>query len=293
MKTLSIIGAGKVGKAAAKLFVEGKLCGVGQVVNRSMESGRAAVRFIGSGEAKQKLSDIQWEQTDILMIGTADDAIQACVDSIRRENAPMDKAIVFHLSGSIPSTILSPLKEQGATIAGVHPIKSFSDSETAAASFPGTFCGLEGDEAALAVLAQLFVGIGARVFNIQTEKKTLYHAASVVICNYLYALIDIGLNIYEAAGVERQIAMEAVEPILLETIQNAMRMGPEQALTGPIARGDANVIEKQMQALKNFKPEYADVYSTLGRATVQLARRKGAAPEANLREISKHLGNVE
>jgi hypothetical protein len=61
-------------------------------------------------------------------------------------------AVVFHCSGAKASTELDALRRAGALVASVHPVRSFADPAAVAADFDGTFCGVEGDAAALALL---------------------------------------------------------------------------------------------------------------------------------------------
>lgn len=177
-------------------------------------------------------------------------------------------------------------------IASVHPIKTFSKPRKAVASFRGTYCGVEGDKGATQLLEMLFCEIGGIVFKVNTEKKGLYHAALVFICNYLFTIVEAGLICYEEAGVNRQLAVKAIEPILRETIENALAIGPVKALTGPIARGDYLVVQKQVETLAEFEPSWADLYVALGKKTVDLAKEKGVANEADLKRIARILNGA-
>ena len=52
----------------------------------------------------------------------------------------MGRAICWHASGAIPSSVLKPLKDAGAEIGSIHPAKSFADPASAAETFAGTPC---------------------------------------------------------------------------------------------------------------------------------------------------------
>ncbi|MEZ5448455.1 MAG: DUF2520 domain-containing protein [Thiolinea sp.] len=136
---------------------------------------------------------------------------------------------------------------------------------------------MEGDTAALNVLKPLIQAIGGQPFAIRSEQKTLYHAASVMACNYLVALQEMSLQTFAQAGVERELALQILQPIVQDTVQNLFALGPTQALTGPIARGDSQVVARQLQALQDWRPEMALAYQLLGRQTLVLARQKGKA----------------
>ena len=121
---------------------------------------------------------------------------------------------MFHCSGATPSSVLQPLCIHGAHIASVHPVKTFTSPANDAENFSGTWCGMEGDAEALAVLEPIFQGFGGNTFTIKPAEKILYHTAVVFICNYLFSIIEVGLQCFDQAGVSRDLAAKLVEPIL-------------------------------------------------------------------------------
>jgi predicted short-subunit dehydrogenase-like oxidoreductase (DUF2520 family) len=167
---------------------------------------------------------------------------------------------------------------------------SFADPEKAIGDFDGTWCGMEGDDSALALLEPAFEAIGARCFRIEASGKSLYHAASVIACNYLVTLEEISLEIYEAAGIGRETALQILAPILRGTVENILTLGPTAALTGPIARGDTNVIAGHIKSLEQWNPEVAALYRRFGLVTADLSEKQGNAPASCLAEIRELLG---
>ena len=176
-------------------------------------------------------------------------------------------------------------KAVGALIASVHPVKSFADPAQAIGDFAGTFCGMEGDVAALDVLQSAFTRIGANLFPLNAQTKTLYHTASVMACNYLVALQEVSLQTFAQAGVERELAMQILQPIVQGTAANIFHLGTTQALTGPIARGDDSVVAKQLQALAQWQPDYAQLYRLLGKTACELSAQQAHASEESLAAI--------
>jgi predicted short-subunit dehydrogenase-like oxidoreductase (DUF2520 family) len=183
---------------------------------------------------------------------------------------------VFHCSGAKASSELEALRRAGALVASVHPVRSFADPAAVAAAFDGTFCGVEGDAAALALLLPAFEAIGARPVRIDPAAKTVYHAAAVFASNYLVTVIDAALRAYQAAGIPADVARELARPLATETLSNVLRLGPEAALTGPIARGDAATVARQHGAVAAWDGPTGALYDALATATWDLARRKGA-----------------
>ena len=285
--TLNIIGCGRVGRALARLWAQDGAFTIQDVLDRRLEQSRAAVAFIGQGTAVDAVG--QMRAAGAWMLTPPDDQIVACCAALAASGLLAAGNIVFHCSGALPSRDLAPAAARGAVVASVHPLKSFADPASAAQTFSGTYCAAEGDAAALAVLRPAFERIGGSVSEIDPGFKTVYHAASVIVCNYLTALLETGLRCYEKSGFERETALRMMEPLVRETLDNAFRLGTVQALTGPIARGDHAVVAHQLEALGAWEPRIATIYRQLGAVAVELARAQGKADADALAAIERML----
>lgn len=285
--TLNIIGCGKVGKTLGRLWQSAGLFRLGGILNRTQASSLDAVTFLQNGQAVTSMMELP--AADVFLLGCADNHLAACCTELVASGILQAGNIVFHCSGALSSTLLEPARTVGTHIASVHPVKSFADPARAVQDFAGTFCGVEGDTAALDILQTALTAIGARCFALDAEHKTLYHTASVIACNYLIALQEISLQTFEQAGVERKLAMQILEPIVQGTVGNIFRLGTTQALTGPIARGDHTVVARQVEALDAWRGDYADLYRLLGQVTVGLSQQQSHAAEPDLQTINQLL----
>ena len=247
MKTVNIIGCGIVGKVLGRLFHSAALFEIQDILNRSLESGQKAAAFIGAGRPVREYAALR--PADLYLIAASDDAIASCAESLAASGLIAPGNVACHLSGALPSTVLAPIREQGGGAASVHPVKSFADPSASVASFAGTWCGIEGDAAAVALLSDSFSAVGGKIFPVDPAFKTVYHAGSVLVCNYLTSLIEVGVRAYEKGGLPRKTALQVMEPLVRGTLDNIFRVGTVQALTGPIARGDAAVVAGQLAAL--------------------------------------------
>lgn len=271
-KTLNIVGAGRVGRVFAQLFASNAVFLVQDVLDRSATSCAEAIAFIGAGTAASRYQELR--PADVTMLAVPDDQIALCCAELVQYGQIGADSLVFHSSGALSSAELLPASALGAAVASAHPIRSFADTAAVARHFNGTFCGLEGDPRAVALLEPALSAIGARVIPLQASTKTLYHAASVFACNYLVTLMDVALKAYVAAGIPEQLARQMAEPLVSETVSNVFRLGPAQALTGPIARGDLATVARQQQAVDAWDSSAGQLYKTLAEATKELAQRK-------------------
>ncbi len=282
----NLIGGGKLGKTLGYLWQHHGIAQLAGVLNRSLASSQAVVDFIHAGQAVINLQELP--PAKVFLLGCGDDQLADCCKTLAKSGVLQAGNVVLHCSGALSSAILQPAKDVGAHIASIHPIKSFAAPAQAIHDFAGTFCGMEGDTAALVLLEPWFNAIGANTFHIDPQQKTLYHTASVIACNYLVALQEISLQTFAQAGVERELAMQILSPIVRGTAENVFRLGTANALTGPIARGDYRVVERQLSALQTWQPDFADIYRLLGKTAVELSQRQGHATAddlATLREV--------
>jgi predicted short-subunit dehydrogenase-like oxidoreductase (DUF2520 family) len=286
MRTLNIIGSGRVGRACARMWAQAGVFGIQDVLTRSRESAAEAVNFIGAGRAAGRLDEMR--EADVWMIATRDDAIVPSCATLAASGMVTPDDIVFHVSGATPSSDLQAVRDKGALVASVHPIKTFTDAEQAVQSFPGTYCGAEGDAGALSVLRPAFERIGAKVFEIAPEMKPVYHAAGVFSCNYLAALIEVALRAHEKAGIPRAASLAALEPLVRGAVDAIFERGPAKALTGPISRGDTATVRRQLARVREWDRGIGELYRGLGLLAIDLAeadQRLDARRAADLRAV--------
>lgn len=271
MATLNLVGAGHVGRALGRLFAAGGAFTVQDVLTSNAASAREAVDFIGAGQACTTLA--QMRPARVWMLAVGDDAIVPACEALAARGQ-LAGAVVFHCSGAKASGELQAARAAGAHVASVHPVRSFADPQAVAADFAGTFCGIEGDAQALALLEPAFAAIGARLVRIDPAAKTVYHAAAVFASNYLVTVVDAALRAYEAAGVPAEVARELARPLATEALANVFRLGPEAALSGPVARGDFATVARQQEAVTRWDAATGRLYEALVPPTAELARRK-------------------
>ena len=267
MLTLSIIGAGRLGMSLGRLAHRSGRVRVDAVCCRSNSRAQAAVDFIGSGmpcdpETLPALSGA-------VLLSVPDDAIEACAATLAGHLRP--GTVVFHASGARDRAALAPLASAGMATGSLHPAFSFADPARAVASFAGTLCALEGSDAALPVLETLVAALGGRAFRLAPGGKAAYHASLSIASNYLVALLAQAHAAAGLAGIAPEQADALLGGLMRQTLENALALGPQAALTGPIARGDVSTVALHLDALADA-PSVRACYQALGRATLDLAR---------------------
>ena len=287
MKTLNIVGAGRVGRTLGRLWHSAGVFDIQDVLSGTPHGARSAVAFIGAGRAVAWLEGMR--PAEVWMLTPPDARIANCCEVLAASALLRAGDIVFHCSGALSSQELASAVGHGAKAASVHPLKSFAEPRLAVATFSGTYSAAEGDGTALDVLRPAFERIGARVTAIEPGRKTTYHAASVIVCNYLVALMEAGLRCYEQAGLGRETALAMMEPLVRETVDNVFKLGPARALTGPIARGDDAVVAGHLSALGAWDAGIGELYRQLGTVALDLARTQGEASSDALTRLADVL----
>jgi predicted short-subunit dehydrogenase-like oxidoreductase (DUF2520 family) len=177
--------------------------------------------------------------------------------------------LVGHTSGATPLTALAPA---GAAAFGLHPLQTFAPDSSGLAAFAGAGCAIAGSTAdALAFAAGLARTLRMAPFEIDDEGRAAYHAAASVASNFLTTLVAAAERIAAGAGLEPVEARQLLVPLLRRTIDNIGELGPERALTGPVARGDEATVTAQRRAVAEAAPELLDLFDELVHHTRALA----------------------
>ena len=167
---------------------------------------------------------------------------------------------VAHVSGATPLDALDPHTRRFS----LHPLQSFS-KERGPEQLDGVWgaASAETDEAR-AVARWLAETLGLRPFDLEDDKRAAYHAGAAVASNYLVTLRAAARSLLDAAGAPP----EALDPL----IRGVMDTGFE--LTGPIARGDWETVERHLAVIRSERPELEELYLVLAEATAAIAGRE-------------------
>jgi predicted short-subunit dehydrogenase-like oxidoreductase (DUF2520 family) len=280
----NIIGAGNLGKTLAHLLVKNELICLGAICNRSEESAKRAIEFIGKGSFCSSPSALPY--ADLTLISTPDDHIAETCLALSKNGQLKPGNLVLHFSGSLTSEALNPVKELGCYVASLHPMRSFANPEISVHQYSGTYCAVEGDAEAVRQIRALFDAIGSISYEITKEKKSIYHAAGVFASNYLVTLSQQALACLLEVGLDQDMAMGVITSLMQGTLLNLKTTSsPTLSLTGPIKRGDALTIQNHMRVLNDDRQT---LYSTLGQATIPLAN----LDEDKVAQVIKALSNL-
>lgn len=272
LPTLNLIGAGRVGQTLGRLWHTLGVLHVQDVLTTSVPSAQAAVSFMGAGRAVTDIAAMR--PADLWLLAVPDRQIaasaQALAAAVTAQQHP--PALAFHASGALSASELQALQTLGWQTASAHCILSFATPAVALQQFAGTACALEGDAAALAQLQPLMTAIGAQCFTVAADKKVLYHAAAVFATNFLPVLQAQAESLWRDSGVPQELLPQLRQTLLRNAVDNLLALGPAGALTGPAARGDTALVQRQGEAVAQWDATSGTAYQALSALAQRLAR---------------------
>jgi predicted short-subunit dehydrogenase-like oxidoreductase (DUF2520 family) len=269
-----IIGCGRLGISLA-VFLSKQGFLPRAFSSKSLESAEKAQEFTNQGQVFQNPVDAA-KTCKLVFITTPDTLIEPVCTKITRGHGFNKGTVVYHLSGALSSCILASAKTIGASTGSIHPLQAFAPYEESQKSpFKGINMSLEGDNRAIELGKEIVNALKANSFTIPTDAKTVYHAAAVVASNYLVTLEHFALALLKEANLPEENAYEILEPLILGTLNNIKTRGSINALTGPVARGDDEIVSRHLVDIDKKLPEFSQLYRLLGSHTLDIAAAKG------------------
>src|SRR5688500_11290728 len=91
--------------------------------------------------------------------------------------------------------------------------------------------------------------ISKKVFRISSDDRKALHVAAVFASNFTNHMFSIAQEILE----DHKLDFELLKPLIVETINKSLSIGPEAAQTGPAKRGDLEILDKHISFLSQDK----------------------------------------
>lgn len=273
--SVGIVGTGRVGQVLARLLRE-RGQAVVAIAGRCSEHTAAAAAFAGPGVEPAALENLPATAHRIL-IAVTDEAIGGV--AARLTAAGMRQGIALHTCGAHGPELLEPLARAGVSCGVLHPLQTIASPAQGLAALPGSGFLIDGDPAARRWGAEIVSCLNGRQLEISAGQRALYHAAAVLASNCLTALISACATALAHAGMTQEQALQALSPLAQTSLANAVSMGPAQALTGPVRRGDLSTVAAHLEAMRPLPPEVGQVYRVLGLQALALAESQGLTHE--------------
>ena len=273
---IGFIGAGVLGKGLALALATKNYRVVAGYSRSASSAQRLADQIPGSRvlSTAQELTDA----VDLVFITTPDSVIGQVAASL---NWRPGQGVV-HCSGAASTEILKPALDQGAVTGALHPFQTFGgiiDSTDAASRLEGVTFAVAGDGWLVDFLWGMAKKVGGRPVTIPDADRPLYHAAAVMGCVHLAALLQAVVEMWQAMGFSYQQAIQSLYPLSRTTLDAVAEHGAAASVTGPVIRADIATIRSHLETLFLRLPELVPIYGALAAASLPLAASRGAGPD--------------
>jgi pantoate--beta-alanine ligase len=234
-RRVAIVGAGRLGTALA-----------------------TALRVAGVETAGPLCRDDSLpERVDAVLLCVPDGQIAAAADALPRDRP---RLLVGHCSAA---TTLHSLARREAF--SLHPLMTVTGPS---ATFAGATAAIAGSTPRAAQAARVLAeALGMRPVHVDDEDRAAYHAAASIASNFLVTLEGLAERLAASAGIDR----EPLVALVRASVENWAATGAPAALTGPIARGDEDTVERQREAVAERLPDDLELFDALAAATRRLA----------------------
>jgi predicted short-subunit dehydrogenase-like oxidoreductase (DUF2520 family) len=237
------------------------------IVGRGRMGGAIATAARAAGlEAVSAARDDVAEATagaDAALLCVPDDAIGDACEAVA--SAVPSPRLVGHTSGATRLDALEPAVRRGAEAFSLHPLQPGPEPGT---DLTGAPCAVAGSTpAALAFATELAETLGMRPFQVPEERRAAYHAAASIASNFLVTLEGAAERLAATAGVDRAL----LAPLVRAAVDDWAARGAEDALTGPIARGDEETVARQREAVAERTPDLLPLWDAMVDATRVIA----------------------
>lgn len=283
---VGVVGAGRAGTALATALARAghDIVAVSAVSEGSLRRLRQNLPGAAIREPHEVIA-----AAGLVLLTVPDDALPGLVSGLIATGAPVQGRLLAHASGRHGLAVLEPATRAGALPLALHPVMTFTGRPDDVDRLAGVSFGVTAPDSLRPVAEALVVEMGGEPVFIAEEHRELYHAALASAANHLVTLVVESAELLRAAGVASPERM--LGPLLSTALDNALRLG-DLALTGPVARGDAETVAAHLNALRAAAPEALPAYLALARLTADRALTAGTLREQGAQRLLGVLGGA-
>lgn len=274
---VAVIGVGRVGSVmGAALSRAGHLIVAGSGV--SDESTRRAARLLPGVSLVP--ADEAVGQADLVLLTVPDDQLSSLIGGLAATGAWQPGQLAVHTSGAHGIAIFAPAAAAGVVGMALHPVMTFAGRSEDLLRLDGAAFGVTAPPEFRPVAETLVLELGGEPVWVPESARAAYHAALSMGSNHLVTLVNDSSDVLRASGVEDPVRL--LGPLLNAALDNALRLGDE-ALTGPVSRGDRATIEAHLAAL--HATPYLQPYLAMALRTMQRAHAAGRLSREQCAEL--------
>lgn len=245
---ISFIGSGNVASHLAKAM-ENAGHFVHEIYSRNPENAKALIGKLYNTAAQEHL-DFSRSKARIFFLAASDNAIP----ELAAEIILPPNALLVHTSGSVP---LSQLGYASDRIGVFYPLQTFSKSKKIDLREVPILIEAE-DKKVEKELWSLARTLSRKIEKVNSNNRKIIHIAAVFACNFTNHLLAISNDMLE----KQKVDFELLKPLIVETINKGLSIGPENAQTGPAVRNDLQTLDNHMAYLE-YDESLQEIYKVI------------------------------
>lgn len=261
---VAVIGGGRFARSLLRTMPD-RICGL---VVRNNNIANELQTISPGTPVVTRFQELDPSSYDIVWIATSDTAIREVAQKIAGDRDDWNGIIAIHSSGATSPDTLSALKNKGAIVFALHPNGAFTGEMPVP---PGLVWSISsGGEEIEKIVLRLLDTLAPHIVVVDDEHRALYHAAASVASNYSVTLFGSAVELYRRAGLSDSEARDVVARFIIASAERSALLGARDALTGPVTRGDHDIVAGQADAVRRFAPEYLESFIALALQTAEL-----------------------
>lgn len=226
-------------------------------------------------------------RSEAVIFAVPDDVLESLVAGLAAAGHIQTGHLLVHTSGRYGTSVMTSVREHGAIPVAIHPAMTFSGLTLDADRLQNTAFGITADPVVAPIAEALVVEMGGIPVTIPENARPVYHAAMAHASNHLVTLTAQAQAMLESAGIDQ--APGLLGNLMTASLENALTNG-DQALTGPVSRGDTGTVAKHLETLQKLDdPDLYETYRAMALATARRAHEAGFINETKLEELLQIL----
>jgi predicted short-subunit dehydrogenase-like oxidoreductase (DUF2520 family) len=231
------------------------------VVSKNINSAKALAKKFRVNHFSNGPNNIS-KSARIFFLSVPDGQIAAVASEISKQKIDFKQSLFIHLSGAENISVLKPLKRKEAKIASLHPMQTFPSKKII--NLKDVHAALEtDDELTYNLLLEISEDLRLIPFRIDSKNKSYYHLAGVYASNFLAGNLFLANQLLSLNKLNSEKHFDILGSTIYSTLKNIEKVGPANALSGPIERGDIQTIKNHISSLKKVVKKSSSNYFSI------------------------------
>jgi predicted short-subunit dehydrogenase-like oxidoreductase (DUF2520 family) len=273
---IAIVGPGRVGSAFGHRLAKRGCDLLGFIgpphrVEQAVLFARAGQALDGSAVAR----------AHVVVFAVGDEDLALAVGTAVRSGPPRSCSLWLHTSGRHDLSVFDAAAGHGIRRGSLHPVAPFADAASGLRAMAGAPAVIDGDAQSLRLLRRLCDLLSLVPVPWAGTDRAAYHAGCALAANGLTALYGLCQDVFATAGgFAAEERRRLVDALMEAALRGCSEHGAVAALSGPVRRGDADVVKAHVQSLGRLLPDALPAYRALMQRALELAVAAGLKPDA-------------